>query len=288
MYIPILQVNSQFTHENSVGKEKTIFEILDFEKGQEWNLQNEDDTILFILSGQIGFSFGKRTGLSMNKNEFFLIPIGFDFAAEWKTAGKAIIVKMQRHIDFGKLLSIDLLLKEGEDNETPDITILPIRNPLDEFIRDIVFLDSEGLNFYAFMELKYKELFFLFWGYYTKKEMHDFFYLHFTDDFKFSEFVLKNYRKVKAVNELAVMSNYSISGFSKRFKKVFGKSPYQWMQQKRSEDILFELLNTEKNFKEICDEYNFTSPSHLNEFCKSYFGHPPGVIRRKKNIFSVK
>ena len=78
------------------------------------------------------------------------------------------------------------------------------------------------------------------------------------------------------------MTHYSLSGFQKRFKKVFGVSAYHWMKDVRSKSIYHQINSTEKSFKEISDEYGFSSPSHFNDFCKVHFGTTPGRIRRKK------
>lgn len=270
-----------------INSKERIFEIFSFNEGDEWRLHTEDeDLILFVVSGSVEFTYGKRKGLSIGKNHFLLLSIGTEFIARWQNSGTAVTAKMQKHVNLGTLLSVDSLMvdKDNDVPRLPDLTILPIRRVLEFFLIDLISQGPEWLSVYPLMEIKYKELFFLFFAFYTKREMLDFFYYHLTEDLKFSELVLVNYRKVKTANELAKNLNYSISGFAKRFKKIFGKSPYQWMQQKRSEDIYFELLRTEKSFTELCYEYNFTSPSHFNEFCKSQFGHTPGVIRRQRTI----
>lgn len=116
------------------------------------------------------------------------------------------------------------------------------------------------------------------------KELLNFFYPLLTKDTHFSDIILRNYNKVKTVKDLADLTHYSISGFEKRFKRVFGISPYKWLKKQKAKNIYREINYSVKTFKEISLEYDFTSPSHLNNFCKTNFGDTPGNIRRQSKI----
>jgi AraC-like DNA-binding protein len=82
---------------------------------------------------------------------------------------------------------------------------------------------------------------------------------------------------------LAKKVNYSISGFEKRFKRVFDMSPYQWIQAQRAQAIYHEIHCSSKTFAELGYDFGFSSPSHFSNFCKQMFKETPGRLRKKNN-----
>ena len=78
--------------------------------------------------------------------------------------------------------------------------------------------------------------------------------------------------------------NYTVSGFEKRFKRVFGVSPYKWMNNQKAKMIFQQVRTTDLTLKEISANFGFTSLSRFNDFCKTNLGKPPGDIREKSHI----
>ncbi len=84
----------------------------------------------------------------------------------------------------------------------------------------------------------------------------------------FEKNVYANYRNAKTVSELAVLCNYNqIKTFTRHFKKIFGQSPYQWMLDRKFEEIQHLVLNTNISISDISETYKFENLSH---FCNSY------------------
>ena len=98
----------------------------------------------------------------------------------------------------------------------------------------------------------------------------------------FAAFIYQNYKQVSSVKELAAMTNYSISGFEKRFRKIFGQPASQWMARKKAERIYPEICDTSKPFKQLSHEYGFSSPAHFSRFCQNHFGKSPLFIRKNR------
>ncbi len=92
----------------------------------------------------------------------------------------------------------------------------------------------------------------------------------------FEKNVYANYRKTKTVSELAALCNYDqIKTFTRHFRKVFGQSPYQWMLDRKFEEVQYLVLNTNIPIPKIAETYKFENISH---FCNSYskrFGVTP-------------
>ena len=57
--------------------------------------------------------------------------------------------------------------------------------------------------------------------------------------------MLKNYDKVKTVEEFAELGGYTATTFRRIFTSVFHQPVYEWMQERRKEGILYELRHTD-------------------------------------------
>jgi len=89
----------------------------------------------------------------------------------------------------------------------------------------------------------------------------------------------QNYRDVNSVQELASLSNYSLSGFKKQFQRVFGTSASEWMSDQKAVLVFQDLNNSPLSIKELADNHGFSSVSAFSTFCQNKFGMPPGKLR---------
>jgi len=140
---------------------------------------------------------------------------------------------------------------------------------------------NDGIKSIRFFELKIQEFFFLVQEYYTKSQIASFLTPIYSNDFIFSNNIFKSIGKIRTVKGLANAFDYSLSGFEKKFKRVFKVSPYRWMQEQRAKKIYHEVAYGPKTFTLISEEYGFSSPAHFNDFCKQFFGGTPGYLRKK-------
>lgn len=93
--------------------------------------------------------------------------------------------------------------------------------------------------------------------------------------------IAENYIKAKTVTDLAQMIGYGVNSFRMKFKKVFGIPAYEWLMQEKSKRLLVAIANSEDDFKNIIDEFDFSSHSHFYKFCKARFGYSPTELRKK-------
>ena len=263
------------------GNRPTI-EKVSIKKEQLWNLFSIDNKAIFMLKGTLNFSFGDIIDECITENKMMLVPAGSQLQCQAIKDCTFIVIRLHNTKQLCDCFSLDLLLREDNKDIRPGIHFLDINERVELYLSFLDTCMSDGLKCTYYFELKSKELYFLLRAYYSKKDLLGFFYPLISHDISFSEYVIKNHYKAKTVQELADLMHYSLSGFQKRFKKVFGVSAYHWMKEERSKLIYHEINGTNKSFKEISDEYGFSSPSHFNDFCKSNFGSTPGIIRRKK------
>lgn len=263
------------------GKRPTIEKVI-IEKGHNWEFFSIDNKIIFLMEGALNFSFGEVSERIMPKGKIMLLPAGSELKSLAKEKTTLFIFRLHSTKQLCDCFSLDMLLKEQDSSFNPDCYFLDINERTEAFLSFMNTCMSDGLKCTYYFELKVKEFYFLLRAYYSKKDLLGFFYPILSNDISFSDFVQKTHFKAKTVQELADLTHYSISGFQKRFKKVFGVSAYHWMKEERSKAIYHQLTSTNKSFKEISDEFEFSSPSHFNDFCKANFGNTPGEIRKKK------
>lgn len=107
---------------------------------------------------------------------------------------------------------------------------------------------------------------------------------HATKSKAFEDSVLKNYMVAKNVNELAKLCKYEcVRTFTRHFKKSFDNTPYQWMLDRKMEEIHSLVINSDMTITEISKMYDFKSVSHLvNLYSKRY-----GVSPRKNRLLDA-
>ncbi|MEA4916245.1 helix-turn-helix domain-containing protein [Proteiniphilum sp.] len=101
----------------------------------------------------------------------------------------------------------------------------------------------------------------------------------------FEDSVLRNYSAAKNMNELARSCKYDcLRTFTRHFKKCFGQTPYQWMLDRKMEEIQSLVFNSDISITEISRMYDFKSVSHLVNAYSKRFGISPHKSRLSNAI----
>lgn len=101
----------------------------------------------------------------------------------------------------------------------------------------------------------------------------------------FEASVLMHYSSVKTMNELAKLCHYNcVRTFTRHFKKCFSQTPYQWLLDRKMEEIHSLVLSSDMSITDIAKMYEFKSVSHLVNAFSKRFGTPPHKSRLSKAI----
>lgn len=93
---------------------------------------------------------------------------------------------------------------------------------------------------------------------------------------EFQENVFSSYLDATNVRDLADKCGYEcLKSFTRHFKKNFNTTPYQWMLERKMEEIRYLVLNSDFEIQEIAKMYDFKSTAHLVNSYSSRFGLPP-------------
>lgn len=86
-----------------------------------------------------------------------------------------------------------------------------------------------------------------------------------------------------SIEELAELTNRSLTSFKKEFNRQFRDSPHRWIIRQRLMHARLLLISTSKPIAEIGMECNFPNTSHFIKLFKKEFGLTPSVYRNRHN-----
>ncbi|MCD7937913.1 MAG: AraC family transcriptional regulator [Tannerellaceae bacterium] len=262
---------------NYEGDGKPSIDLKKLIKGSLTGFQFAENKIIFLLTGKLYLTSGIYDDC-LPEQYMIVIPAGMPYLVEALEDTEYIVCRVSNNLHLCEEFSLEKLFQE-EDTNTRQCRPLPFSGSMQMYVQGLTHYLQDGILCSYFFNLKMKELLFILRNYYEKEQLRRFFSPLLSDDLHFSDFVIKNYREMKNVKEFAERANYSISGFEKRFKKVFHVSAYKWMKEQKAKEIIYDIHTSDKTFKEIGWEHGFASPAQFNDFCKSNFGMTPGQIR---------
>jgi AraC-like DNA-binding protein len=257
---------------------QNIWENIPLQGKTYWMNENlSEPVIFFLMEGNIEVAIKEADVYTVGKGEMILLPEAVPCRIEALSQSSVMMCSLSME----SLLVKNKLLEElsfGNTGQKKNIKKLPISETIWQFLLLLHKCMKEGLVSYYFLDLKRSELGQLLFAYYKKEELAQFLQPVLSKDIQFRHFVLNNYLSVKNVRELAVLANYSTPGFIKKFEKVFGEAPYQWMLKQKAAKILIDINKGVKSLQEMANEYKFSSYQHFSSFCKAMFGFPPSEI----------
>lgn len=103
------------------------------------------------------------------------------------------------------------------------------------------------------------------------------FLFNFSEPYKIDleKFMLSNFYFNVPVEKFAQLTGRSLAGFKRDFKKTFGTSPRQWLQERRLMEARHLIEKKNKKPAAIYLELGFESLSHFSHSFKKKFGRAP-------------
>ena len=257
-------------------------EIVELKAEQNIQADLDFNQIVFVIKGLLAVTSKKIQDREIKTEESILIPLHTPCVITAMEDVKMMVLRLNFNITFCDRLPLELFLETyGKLKKNANMEVLEPNQRLTDFVNTLQEYIKDGLKCTFFFDIKIHEFLFLIRAYYDKRIVFDFFKPIYSTDFVFSSDVYRNIDHVKTVKEMADILKYSLSGFEKKFKKVFSTSPYQWMQEQKAKKIYHEIHCSKKTFTEMAFEYDFSSPAHFNVFCKQFFGCTPGDLRKE-------
>lgn len=261
---------------------KVVYEkILERDSMEEGKVY--ESKIGIVIEGNGKLTAGGTKNINLEQGSIFLLPIGGAYRLAAIDGMKLVMFAVDDKVRFCDRYNLEKLFADTAEQKNKTFAPLKTNERVDSFIRNTFEYINDGFCCGCFMKTKVSELFHIFRVYYSKESLARFFSPLMSNDSEFANFIYENWESAKNLGELAEKSSLSVSGFSKKFKKVFGMPAYQWIMERKSELIFIELSEGDKSLKQLSEELNFYSVHHLGCYCKKKFGLSPGQIRKLHN-----
>jgi AraC-like DNA-binding protein len=97
-------------------------------------------------------------------------------------------------------------------------------------------------------------------------------------------FMEKNYKENIKIEDVASVSGYSVSYFSRLFNAQLGMAFSDYLCNTRLKHVQYKLLTTDKSVTDISLECGFSYPGNMTNAFKSKFGMTPLQFRKQSTI----
>lgn len=294
LVMSILYENEHSSCFNCDHSEKPQIGVEKIEKGETRILSLNNNEIVFVIEGRVRFSSDDYSEYEGFKGQMLFLPAGGNCSFEALSHSRLIIFRLYESIRLCDNFDLEKLYGEkvadnGRRSCVTRLGRLDLNNRMWYYLCGVNICISDGIKCLSFFKTKIKELLLLLRAYYTKDELHDFFFPILSSDTAFSEYIRLRWQSFHTVTEVANSMHLTHKQFYNRFVSVFGKKPQQWMNENRARIVQQEITSTKKQFKLIAAENGFASDTHFTRFCKKELGKTPtevryGKIRNGENV----
>jgi AraC-like DNA-binding protein len=276
-------MNTNYTNKNEI-----YVEFIEKTRKKDVSIPAKSQIRLaFVRKGSCFISFAKNLYVPLNVGNVILIPPQNKCLLNVTTSIQLMIFYLTVDLNFCNALPFETL-KEIE-NKIDKTTlkdgsiVLKINEIISNYLKHIKQCLMGGIKNAEFFQMKQSELFYYFRKFYSKEELYYFFKPVLTNDIAFSKACYEICGKINSIKDMAEKLDYSMSGFKKRFKEVFGIPAYKWICQEKSKKLFHEITCGHKTMTQLSRDFNFSSPAHLTNFCTRVFGDKPSNLRSRKN-----
>ena len=264
-------------------KEETpIAEVLRIERGDVKDITLVNNEIVFVMKGKINCTLRDNPSGELIKGQFTFLAAGDELRCRAKANTVLLILRMTEGMSLCYTFGIEQLCKGVECIERPEhLYALEANLRLQNFAEGLIDTWEDGLRCRVLLKAEVTRLLTMIRAYYPKDELCRLFFPILSMDTAFAEYVRTHYLKYRTVNELAKAINMTTQQFTRRFHNVFKQPPYEWIQREKARLIHKEICMSDKPFKEIATQFDFSVNANFIRFCRRAFNMTPGEIRRK-------
>lgn len=271
---------------NCLTKKKKLITLLNQTETKEGEFITENHILIYVVKGKVTFSYGYTNSKKEGAEILLFLPLATHVNYRIEKDARLLLFQLDDNLQICECFGYEEFETEIHQvnsgrNKRSSSAILKPNGIITTYMEGLAYNMKRGINEKAYFEIKIKELLFLLRAFYAREELAAFFSTALYTSTAFPAHILRCHHAYDSVEDLAKAMNYTVSGFSKRFRKSFGTSPSKWMREQKAKRIYREVCIGKLNFKEIADRYNFASTSTFNDFFKLAFGETPGVIRKK-------
>ncbi|MDR2039996.1 MAG: helix-turn-helix transcriptional regulator [Bacteroidales bacterium] len=260
----------------------TRFILTDIKSSETMTLEyKEYNHIIVILKGSLLIEYDEFVNTKFPEGEIVFVPAYSRSHIEAIEESRVLIGTFDMPDDICITKSMEMLWELRSKMEYKFASV-PIKPPMQQYLDLLIMYIESGMQCAHLHEIKERELFLVLRWFYTNEEFVRLFYLIIGKALDFRTLVIKNYDKVKNIEELAKEIGMSRSNFDAKFKKVFGMPPKQWVLQRKARSIRYYISKPNVTISDVIRKYNFESFTHFNRFSRQQFGMTPSELMKAK------
>ena len=233
------------------------------------------NTLVFILDGEIEFSYNEYNCRRFKKGDMVFIPQASHMYGVAITDANMLVLTYDLSAEshsFNCVLSRMKFKTDGLNKIHYNFQPLVMTPEIIQFVELIYAYISSDYRCLHLHELKQKELFIIMQYAYSHKQMMEFFYPILGEDIFFRTKVMKIAHEQLSVKEYAKRLNMSTRSFTRKFNAEFGDTVYQWLLKRKIAQIRLRLSIQNVSVADIMQEFNFTDTLHFYKFCRVHLG----------------
>jgi AraC-like DNA-binding protein len=250
------------------------------------SMHKQCNQIYLLLEGKLEMNSSEALGKTIEKNEIFFIPMSADMSCK-AILPCSIQLFFFNHIQHTCERAYFRELYGLYSQKDHCFQAFAMQRPLLKFTHDLITYFGQLIDVPAYQKVKYEEFLYLLRFNYAKKELACLFHPIVGKSIDFRMFIMKNYLKVKNINELVKLSGLKRKTFDRQFCDEFGIPPYQWILKQKAKHIRYALSETNDQMQEIMRKYGFLIAPHFTRFCKEYFNYTPLELRKRLRLEKV-
>ncbi len=101
------------------------------------------------------------------------------------------------------------------------------------------------------------------------------------NEYNFQEVIQKNLFEDLKLEDLAFLTNMSLSSFKRKFSSLYGTSPTKYIVSKRLEEAQTLLNTTDLRISDIAYDCGFSDLAYFSKTFKSYYNYSPSEVRKQ-------
>lgn len=276
------------SHQQFKLLEKCILERIVFTPPiKKTNVMQNEACFLYSINGQSSL-YSADQKVELTSNDGVVLKCGSYLQNHYKTQDENPYDTIAIHFnpEVLKLIyknELPEFLKNKPSQKTPSIERVKIDEMIRKYIESLLFyFENPSLINDELVILKVKELMLLLINTDSSDQIQNMLKDLFNPiEFDFKKIIQTHLYDNLTLDDLALLSNLSISSFKRMFKNVFNESPAHYIKVKRLEKAAELLKITSNRISDICYDCGFNDVSHFSKSFIAHFGLTPSEYREK-------
>jgi AraC-like DNA-binding protein len=247
-------------------------------------ITSKTNQILYLVEGEVSYLSDDNSIRRLVAGDLLFLCGGSEFSFTASAPSKIFTLCVDSHTYMCPKYNIGDLYHSKEsmqDIKGENFYPLHANDRICYFLEGLLYILEDGLKCCSYLVGESRKLFLLLLlAYYPKDELYRFFYPILSPDMEFSDYVRANVIGAGNIVTLAKQMNMTVSQFARKFNRVFGENPREWVTKEKAKRIYRDVCDPAIQLKEISVRYGYSDQANFVRFFKRVFGMTPSQLRK--------